>query len=478
MSNASWAPAGWIALEEWRAMQRNRVALTAIAIMLLLSLAATLIGFDQKRAADSDRLQYQAIADEQWHGQPDRHPHRVVHYGHYVFRPLGALAFFDFGVDPYTGQMIYLEGHRQNTANFGDAGQSSVLLRFGLLTPAFVLQTLVPLLIIFLAFGSIAREREKGQWRMILAQGASPIQILSGKLASHAVVALILASPALAALAAIALLVETERIQATLMILGYGIYLLSWVGIAVLVSAMAPKARDALATLVGIWIVSVILLPRMLPDIAATQIPLPTRIEVDVAVHKDLAAVGDSHNPDDPYYEAFRAKTLAAYGVRRVEDLPVNYGGLLMQEGERLTSELFSRSMQADFELQKTQSDFVDKFSLLSPVIALRKMSMALAGTDRERHQQFLLEAETYRYSLIQALNKLHTEQVRYQNDRDQRISHQHWQDLPRFAFPPPNIADVLEKRVLPALLVLGSWLALIGLAVLMLTRKLGRPGR
>jgi ABC-2 type transport system permease protein len=478
MTRSFLGPTWWIALEEWRAMQRNHVALAAIGTMLLLALAATLVGLEHKRATDSDRSQYQAVADEQWHAQPDRHPHRVVHYGHYVFRPLGALAFFDFGVDPFTGQTIYLEGHRQNTANFSDAGQSSVLLRFGLLTPAFVLQTLVPLLIIFLAFGSIARERENGQWRMILAQGVGPIQILSGKLASHAVVALILASPALVALAVIALLVETERIQAVFMILGYGIYLLSWVGLAVLVSAAVPKARDALIALVGLWIISVILLPRMLPDIASTLIPLPTRIEVDVAVHKDLAAIGDSHNPDDPYFEAFRAKTLAAYGVKRVENLPVNYAGLLMQEGERLTSELFARAMQAEFDLQESQSGVVDNFSLLSPVIALRQMSMALAGTDRERHQQFLLEAETYRYALIQALNRLHTEQVKYQNDRDQRISHMHWQDLPRFAFPPPDISLVLKRRVLPALVVLGSWFVLIGLAMLMLARRLEKAGR
>jgi ABC-2 type transport system permease protein len=52
---------------------------------------------------------------------------------------------------------MFLEGHRQNTANFGDVNQSSLLVRFGQLTPAFVLQTVAPLLLIFLGYGAIAR---------------------------------------------------------------------------------------------------------------------------------------------------------------------------------------------------------------------------------------------------------------------------------------------------------------------------------
>lgn len=478
MKQSFWRSVAWIAYDEWRAMRRSRVTLAAGCIALLLALAATLVGLEKKRAIDSERARYQATADQQWNAQPDRHPHRVVHYGHYVFRPLSPLAFFDFGVDPFTGHTLYLEGHRQNSANFSDASQSSVLLRFGLLTPAFVLQTLVPLLIIFVAFGSVARERELGQLRMILAQGVSGMRLLTGKLVGHAALAALVSSPAFAALAAIAVLGEGAAIQSLLMTIGYAIYLLLWVGIAVFVSAFVARARDALLLLVGLWIAVVILLPRILPDIASASIQLPTRIETDVAIQKDLAAFGDSHDPDDPYFAKFREKTLAKYGVTRVEDLPVNYAGLLMVEGERMTSELFDRYMQDSFRLQDAQSRFVNAFSLMSPVLALRQMSMALAGTDRGSHQQFLIEAEKYRFALIQALNRLHAEQVRYKNDREQRISHRHWQKLPRFAYRTPGIWQVVRNHVIPALGMLGLCLALLALAMVLLAKRLEGAGR
>ncbi|MDT1823515.1 ABC transporter permease, partial [Acinetobacter baumannii] len=77
---------------------------------------------------------YQAEANQEFEAQPDRHPHRVVHYGHFLFSPLNPLAAFDPGIDGYTGNTLYLEGHRQNSANFGDVRQHSLLLRFGQLT--------------------------------------------------------------------------------------------------------------------------------------------------------------------------------------------------------------------------------------------------------------------------------------------------------------------------------------------------------
>lgn len=472
---ASWQTVRAVAREEWRALLRSRVALSAVAVMLLLTLTATLVGFEHRHAIESERNRFQSLADQQWNAQPDRHPHRVSHYGHYVFRPLSPLAFFDFGVDPFTGHTLYLEGHRQNSANFSDAGQSSVLLRFGLLTPAFVLQTLVPLLIGFLAFGSIARERERGQLRFSIAQGISGRNLLLGKLLAHALVAGLLALPAFAGIAWLAFTSAGTAPAALLMLAGYTLYLLMWTCAAVAISAFSARARDALIVFTGLWIAVVILLPRMIPDLASHRIVLPTRIETDVAIHKDLAAIGDSHNPDDPYFRDFREKTLARYGVKNVEDLPVNYGGLLMAEGERMTSELFDRYMQDGFQRQQAQSNWVHAFSPISPTIAVRRLSAALAGSDGDSYARFLNDAERYRYALIQALNRMHAEQVHYHNDKEQRISRNNWQALPRFSPDPRPVAAILGTHVLPSFAVLAGWLAALMLAIALLGKRLER---
>jgi ABC-2 type transport system permease protein len=460
---------------EWRAMLRNRVALTAGLLLLMLTVAATLVGFERMRSVAAERARFQHTADAQWDAQPDRHPHRVVHYGHYVFRTTSPLSLFDFGVDPFTGHTLFLEGHRQNSANFSDAGQSSVLLRFGQLTPAFVLQVITPLLIAFLAFGSIAREREQGQLRLLVAQGASGMALLGGKLLAHAGVALLMGLPVFVALAALSIANTQVRMQGALMVAGYAAYLLLWSTLAVLISASLPRARDALLVLVGCWIASTVVLPRLMPDVAAHQVERPTRIEAEAAVALQLAAMGDSHNPNDPHFAQFRARILKQYGVASVEQLPVNYGGLVIAEGERLTSALFEQAMLAEFARQERQNRLVDRAALLSPVLALRRLSMALAGTDGASHVRFLLAAERYRYALIQALNQLHTTEVRYHNDRDQRLDSAHWKRMPRFVDPLPTTAQSLAQGGGPAAAVLGGWLILLAGGALLVARRLER---
>lgn len=477
MSTRSGGVIAAIAATEWRAMLRNQVALAAAGLMLALTLAAILVSHERVSAVNAERSRLQASVDEQWHNQPDRHPHRVVHYGHYVFRPLSPLAFFDFGVDPFTGHTLFLEGHRQNSANFSEAGQSSVLLRFGQLTPAFVLQVLTPLLIVFLAFGSVARERERGQMRLQLTQGISGGTLLAGKLAAHAGIAMLLASPAFVALAVIAALHQAVAAEALAMLAAYALYLLLWAVGAVLVSALLPRARDALLALVAVWIVTAILLPRIMPDLAMRGIERPTRIETEAAIHQRMKALGDSHNPNDPHFSRFKQKVLAQYGVSRVEDLPVNYGGLVMQEGERLTSALFSEFMQADYARQVAQSGVVYRAALLSPVIALRRMSTALAGTNLDSHTHFLFEGEKYRYGFVQALNNLHATAIRQQNDREQRLAKHHWEDTPRFAYAPLPFADVAMRHAWPALGLLAGWLLALAIAGRVIAQQLERTG-
>ncbi|KFI08400.1 DUF3526 domain-containing protein [Massilia sp. BSC265] len=463
---------------EWRALLRNQVAVAAAVLMLALTLAAILVSHERVRAVNAERARFQSSADSQWHNQPDRHPHRVVHYGHYVFRPLSPLAFFDFGVDPFTGHTLFLEGHRQNSANFSDAGQSSVLLRFGQLTPAFVLQVLTPLLIVFLAFGSVARERERGQLRLQLTQGVKGGTLLAGKLAAHAAIAMLLAAPAFIALGAIAVLHGAVAAEALALLAAYALYLLLWALGAVLVSAMLPRARDALLVLVGGWIVTTILLPRVMPDVAMAGIGRPTRIENEVAVHERLKAMGDSHNPDDPYFSRFKQRVLAQYGVSRIEDLPVNYGGLVMQESERQTSELFDEFMRADYRRQQAENAVVYRAALASPVLALRRMSTALSGTNLDSHTRFLFEGEKYRYAFVQSLNRLHTSAIKYENDRDQRVDRRHWDDTPRFGYAPEPFGTVAARHAWPAFALLGGWLLALCVAARLIARRLERTGQ
>lgn len=467
-----------IAREEWRLMLRDRVALMGFFLLTLLAVTAALTSWEASRMADVERTRRQVQADAEFDAQPDRHPHRMVHYGHFVFRRLNPLAAFDMGVDAYTGHTLFLEGHRQNSANFGDVRQSSLLLRFGQLTPAFVMQVLVPLLLIFIGHGVLARERQTGTLRVLLAQGVRPGQVVLGKLLAVASVAGLTLLPSVVALAWMTGQADVPVALAAMLAATYVGWLLLWAMVVVGASAMLASRKEALVGLIAAWAVMVVLLPRLASETAKATHLLPTRFESDLAVARDLAAMGDSHDPDDPYFADFRKKVLEKYGVSKVEDLPVNYKGLLGSEGERMTSELFNRYATWSFERQVLQVQVLDRWGWLSPTIALRRASMTMAGTDLDSYRAFLEQGERYRYGLIQALNQLQAEQVSYADDRnpfkENRIDRAHWQDLPAFHHEPVPTAARLRVAAKPAGVLL-TWLAALSVCMALASKRLGR---
>lgn len=473
-----------IACDEWRSMLHNRIAAIAIAMLVALAAIAALSTMAHRDASDAIRARFQAQADQAFDGQPARHPHRMVHYGHFVFRPLPALAAFDPGVDGFTGNTIFLEGHRQNSANFGDVRQSSLLVRFGQLTPAFVLQALAPLVLIFVGFGIVARERERGTIRQLFAHGVSAGELMLGKTLALGGVGAILLAPAVIAIGWLVSAEGASFAPALALVAGYAGYLAIWVLTVVIASSLVAHARIALMTLIGVWAFAVILLPRVVPDLAMTTAPTLTRLETDIAIQRDLRAMGDSHNPDDPFFTAFKASVLKEYGVQRVEDLPVNYRGLVAAEGEKLTSKLFNDYASVQFAAQSAQSALADAFGIVSPAIAVRRLSIAASGTDLEGHRRFLAQAEAYRFAIVQELNRLQAEALTYADDGNRntdpeaairvRIDPANWRGVPDFSYRPAATQERLAAA-LPCLAILLGWLVALGIAFAVAVRRLAR---
>lgn len=458
-----------IAAAELRLMLRSRLALVGLASLLLLSAIAAVTSGVQMAAAASARAEAQATTDAQFKSQPDRHPHRMVHYGTYALRPVGPLAAFDPGVDAFTGTVLFLEGHRQNSATFGAARESSDLLRFGQLTPAFVLQSLAPLLLVFLGFASVARERESGSLRALRAHGAATLRIMGGKALALGGVAALAMLPALVALAWAAASAPAEAGMAALTALAYAAYLLIWVLAIVAASSLARTSQGALVGLIAAWAIVVVLVPRAAAGWAGVAEPLPSRVDTEFAIAADLRQLGDSHNPNDPHFAAFKASVLKQYGVSRVEDLPVNYRGIQAMEGERLTSKLFDEYGARADTIQMAQSARLAAMGLLSPALTVRRASMLAAATDLSTHLEFLRQAEAYRFDLVQRLNRLQAEAVSSADDgarsrdpiadRRTRISADFWKSMPEFRFVQQSPA-LRASAMLHTLGLLALWLA------------------
>ncbi len=459
-----------IACAEWRLWLSSRLALSALLVFVLLLTATSLVTALHMSEAHHGRTAQQAAAEEVFLSQPDRHPHRMVHYGHYVFRAPPPLSMIDPGVDSVTGQSMFLEGHRQNTAMFADARASAELGGFEDLTTALVYQLFLPLLLIALGHGLVIREREENTLAPLLAQGVTGIQLCAGKWIALAGASLVLLLP-LAVTGAVA----TARGAVPLASAGltglYALYVLVWCSLILLVSTSVRVRSLALGILVLFWLVTALMIPRIAIESASAALPAPGKLETDLRMQDELRAVGDGHNANSPAFRQLRANLLAEYDVERVEDLPVNFRGVVAQSAEADLTEVMNRYAEERMRREAEQSRFAASFGWLSPVVALSVGSRALSGTDLITHHRFLREAESVRFGFVQGLNRAHAEQLTYSDDINRsvddesaqraRVSAENWRVLDDFSFWPDAVGVRLARANTPIAMLL-AWLLLL----------------
>ena len=459
-----------IAQDEWRNWRRSSLAQAVFALVMLLALAATILtalDIYQGKQAQAAR---QTEAEQTFRSKPDRHPHRMVHYGHYVFREAPPLAMVDPGVEEHTGSIMFLEGHRHNTAMFAKQGDRGSLAPFGQLTPALVLQVMVPLMLILLGAASVTRERETGTLVQLNCLGVPPSTLLLGKTLALVIAALLILLPLMIACLAAVSLGESPVI-ALLFLSGYVIYLLIWCMAVTLASTLARQRLLSQGILLGLWLLTTIIIPKLATETSEIVIPTPSKIETELTMQEAMNAAGDSHNIRDRAFDDFRQKLLDQHGVDKIEDLPFNYRGAISTFGEARTTAVLNEYSELRMGRELSQARVERSFGWGSPMLALRVLSRTVADTSLESHHRFLREAEALRFDFVQGLNSVHENELPYSVDikrgtdsaseQRARVSANNWKLLKDFAFAPADVSVRLVNALGP-LIQLFLWLLVI----------------
>jgi ABC-2 type transport system permease protein len=372
---------------------------------------------------------------------------------------------FDFGLESFTGNAVYLEAHKQNTVNFSEASLSTGLLRFGEISMAMLLQVILPLIIFFLGFSAVASDRENGTLKILLIQSGGWTNILIGRSLGLMALALLIFVPA--ALITFSLILSAGawvmtpdvfwRYTGTM--LAYLVFLQVLCILTVIISAGSPSSKNALMKLLVLWLFMAILLPRTTQALGSYLYPSPSKIEFETAIEQDILKEGDSHNPDDPHYKALRDSVLLAHRVDSVQKLPFNYSGFQMYEGERISAAIYNRHLKELTGNYQKQNSLGRMAAFVNPCAAIRNISMALTGTDFEAYLAFQQEAEAYRYRLAQTMNEL---QMKYISNRQvpggkpETISHEHWKAFPDFKPRFTGVATALRQEAWSICALLG----------------------
>ena len=439
-----------IARKEFQDTWRDGRFRWAAAIVLVLLGVAFLLARQQVEHQRKEREDATRMERDNWLNQGKKNAHAAAHYGVYVFKPVAPLSIFDRGLQPFVGNIVYLEAHRQNQAAFLPAQDSTSMRRFGDLTAAACLQLLVPLLIILLAFGSLAGERESGTLRQVLSLGVRPTSLVFGKaLGLGGALALLLLPVAVGGIYAFSGIsgsdaaTEESWLRLGLMACAYLLYLGAILAVCITVSALAPTSRSALSILLVFWAANAVLAPRLASDLAQWQHPTPKLADLDAELLEARKQALNSHNPNSEAMKEFIEKNRDASGK-----LPADFRRLLMQESERQTNLVYENHFGGIWDLMEAQDEVVTWAGLAAPLLGLRSASVALAGTDFTHHRHFSVAAEDHRREFIRMLNNSHGASGR-----------ELWEKLPPFRYQPPPLSQAVSAAM-PGLIVLCLWLA------------------
>lgn len=461
-------------VNEWRAVLRDGRGLVVLILGTLLALASTWTSTStQERQA---RAQVAAVdaAREAWNAREGDSAHSRAHFGDYVFRPGGSLATLDSGLQSVTGRVVYTEAHRQNDAMHRPQQAAAGLLRYDRLEPSSVLQLLAPLVLVLAGFGVVSSERESGRLRLLTIQGVRSAPLLFAKTLALWTLGAVLC---LIVVGAHLLMAEEVDKPRTLVFLTLHLVLL-WIFATLItcVSARAKRAGTAAAVLLSIWVTTAIVLPRLAAMSASAMDPLPARDAFQAALQEDREQGMDGHNPRDERRKELERKVLQAYGVESREDLPINLGGLIMQADEEYGAQVWDKHFGQLEEHMVRQDAIAGNFSVLNPIQAADRLSMAIAGTGLDSHLDFLRRTEDYRRDLVQQLNHEDAHGVtRNEEGRMERTTTQaFYRSFDAFTYRPLPMAKLLGRRYIE-LMAMVLWLLFSALFLFKTADRLDR---
>ena len=404
----------------------------------------------------------QQVTYQQFISQGDKNPHLGAHFGFYAYKPTADLALLDNGIEDYTGNSFYLEPHQRGIVKFREVSDATGLRSFGFLNIGYFAQFILPLFIFLITHNIFAKEWENGTIKMVLSARVSARALFLSKLLACwlpvlAVVAVLAVVPLLL------LLVQNGAGHLGGVLPAYGCYVVGLMLYALLltilgvsVSLLTRSSALALVALAGFWLVGVFLVPRLASELSRRAYPAITSVAFDDQTFREMQYGGPGEGTKDERRERLAQRTMAQYHVKRLEDLPVFFIPITIEDAEESDGRVMDRAYGAIARNETRQNRLVLASALFSPFLAFREFSMHLTATDMNTHHEFAQQAETHRRRLGKVVDAFYQKHTVAGND--------FWRTVPQFAYTAPGLGWRLANAAAPLGILLAWLLAALGL--------------
>ena len=462
---------GNIIINEWKILLRNRAIMYITTVFVLSLIAIVWIGIFQNNNQKDIQLSAQKHIRNQWDNLKPMNPHRAAHYGSYVFKPVSVLNSLDDGISGITGNVLKLEGHIQNEIVYSEASQSISISKFGKLKSSLVLQYVIPLFLIFLAFSSISSEKQTGRLKLLIFQGISLFKLIFSKSISIWLYGVFLLFITIT-IQALFSTIDSETIQRLIFIfISYSCYYFIISCLTTYFSSAFKNNTSALSSILAIWILWTIFLPKIWGNAVEKIYPLPSRQNFKSIMKEDRAKGIDGHNPSDQRREQLKNKYLVEYNVDSLKQLPINFDGIVMQADEEYGNLVWDKHFGNNYSIFQKQKRLYQISGLLNPFSSLQNLSMGFCGNDMIHHLDFLKKAEEYRRYLVKSLNDKHAFGGSKTGNWKWSADNTFFRSVEKFEYKTPKIGDQIGHYVIDIFFLL-FWVMITTLLIRLYINK------
>lgn len=317
--------------------------------------------------------------------------------------------------------------------------ENPILGVFGTLDLTFIVTIVLSLFALLLTHDTISGEKEQGTLRLILTNAVPRDKIISAKIVGGLVstfvpilIGLLLGIITLLTFPNIRFAGD-EWIRLLLIVINFGLYLLVFFSLGLLVSARTTRAAVSFLMLLSIWVLLVIIIPRAAVVVAAQLSPIPSPHEIQAQrdailqevqqrTTKEIMEYSQKNPPGQSNPEEWRKKYLEYIEEIRTQSL---------QEMNESNAKI-----DASYEAKRRkQRQLAIALSRISPASLATYAAMNLADTGLDKMDKFLSDARTYKLEWSDYVNKKMFGSFR-EGDMQQAVQAKpDLKDMPEFKF-------------------------------------------
>ena len=333
----------------------------------------------------------------------------VMVSGASAYRPPAPLALFAVGIEPLLPTAVETQGYvnlesRVRAVNSRRLGSPFSLL-FGGLDLAFIVSTVMAILVMIFSFNSVAGERERGTLAQIMSNSVPRPAILAAKIAAG----WFLLSVSFLAGILVGLIITSVsgfsplRVSGQIIPFSIGIgislvFLLVTYCFGVMISSVSQSSISAMVTLLTFWVVLAMLIPKGSVAIARLICPAKSQQIVDLEknqvrlqIDRELRAAIQRQTLTSPgikdmsYEEYAKARPNTDPAVAAFEQVQKK-----IRDGFKQKLDIELEKIDSDYERQKSARAMLARnLSRISPVSCLVNIFTELAGTGLIEREQW-----------------------------------------------------------------------------------------